>query len=619
MKELYMWMGFVPLVVGFIVSFLILPRMRVFSTSGMFFHEKADIEKKKDPSMVEVGGLAMLPILLFALCICLGIPKLIGEDVLSAAKVERSGLRIMQVIAGCAIMFIVGLKNDIHGTSTKVKFLALLATACMFPFSMLQVTDLQGVFGVYELPIWVGALVAVLLVMYITETVALLDDIDGLGAGMATIVAGIFFCMSFTFDFLLGTLVSGALLGITVPYTILKRFSPKWKKTIIGNAGSYTIGYVLSYLTLSLIQQSGKTMPEGMLMVVMGVVMVPMLDILRVIHKRVREGRAMLVPDRNLLQHRFIRMGIRPSFVPLVILILFLFFATMNMIGVMAQYNLTILAVTDLLCWVAIQTLITYLIHRREEKIHRKEWNMEYGREAWEANPPIAVIRRKQQNFGSMGMPKSAVLGSEIDFIPDGMNSVERNTKRLIDLFFSTIMLVLTSPLFLLCYILIKLDDGGPAIYSQERLGRFGRPFRIYKFRSMRLDAEKFGPALSHAGGDDDPRLTKVGKFLRSHHLDELPQLWNVFCGDMAFIGYRPERKFFIDQIMEHDPRYAFLYQIRPGVTSYATLYNGYTDTMEKMLRRLNYDLYYLEHRSFWFDLRTLWLTFVSIIFGKKF
>ena len=87
----------------------------------------------------------------------------------------------------------------------------------------------------------------------------------------------------------------------------------------------------------------------------------------------------------------------------------------------------------------------------------------------------------------------------------------------------------------------------------------------------------------------------------------------------MAFIGYRPERKFFIDQIMEHDPRYSFLYQIRPGVTSYATLYNGYTDTMEKMLRRLNYDLYYLEHRSFWFDIKILWLTFISIVFGKKF
>ena len=135
----------------------------------------------------------------------------------------------------------------------------------------------------------------------------------------------------------------------------------------------------------------------------------------------------------------------------------------------------------------------------------------------------------------------------------------------------------------------------------------------------MRMDAEKFCPALSHAGGENDPRLTKVGKFIRAHHLDELPQLWNVFVGDMSFVGYRPERKFFIDQIKKIDPRYDYLYQIRPGVTSYATLYNGYTDTIEKMVKRLEYDLYYLEHRSLWFDLKTLWMTFTSIVFGKKF
>ena len=218
-----------------------------------------------------------------------------------------------------------------------------------------------------------------------------------------------------------------------------------------------------------------------------------------------------------------------------------------------------------------------------------------------------------------MGLPSHVIGENELEFIPDGMNSFERNAKRVFDMSVSGCCLIFFSPLFLLSYILIKLDDGGPAIYKQERIGRFGRPFYIYKYRSMRMDAEKFGPALSHAGGDDDPRLTKIGKFLRAHHLDELPQLWNVFNGDMAFIGYRPERKFFIDQIMEHDPRYAFLYQIRPGVTSYATLYNGYTDTMEKMLRRLELDLYYLEHRSLWFDAKLLILTFLNIAFGKKF
>ena len=202
-------------------------------------------------------------------------------------------------------------------------------------------------------------------------------------------------------------------------------------------------------------------------------------------------------------------------------------------------------------------------------------------------------------------------------YVVDGLNELERNIKRLIDLFTALICLVVFSPLMLVCYIAVKREHGGPAIFKQERIGRFGRPFNIYKFRSMRLDAEKDGPALYQH--ENETRMTKVGKFLRAHHLDELPQLWNVVKGEMAFIGPRPERKFFIDQIMQHDKRYSYLYQVRPGVTSYATLYNGYTDTMEKMLRRLELDLYYLEHRSLWFDFKLLVLTFINIAFGKKF
>ncbi len=204
-------------------------------------------------------------------------------------------------------------------------------------------------------------------------------------------------------------------------------------------------------------------------------------------------------------------------------------------------------------------------------------------------------------------------------FIKDGMSSFSRNSKRLFDMVASFVALIVFSPLFLICTILVRREDGGPAIFKQERIGRFGRPFNIYKFRTMRLDAEAMGPQLSHGGGDNDPRLTKVGKFLRAHHLDELPQLWNVFIGDMAFVGPRPERKFYIDQIIENDKRYEYLYQIRPGVTSYATFYNGYTDTMEKMLRRLEYDLYYLGHRSWMFDIEILARTFFGIVGGKKF
>ena len=607
----------IPCIVGIFLSIVILTRMRLFSASGTFFRTIDDADR--DKGVVEIGGIAIFPILLFSLCISLGLPKWFGFDSLSSSEVERSGLRIMQVVAGAALLYIVGLKNDLHGTSSKVKLITLFFVSCMFPVSNLWIKDLQGVFEIHDLPMWLGMPLTVFVVMYLTETIALFDDIDGLGAGLSTIMTTLLMVFCIIYEFTLGSIVSSAMLGVVLTYSMLKMFNSNWKKTLMGHSGSYVLGYVLSYLTLSVTQQSGHSMPEGMLMVALGVTMVPMLDILRVLRQRVREGRAMLTPDRNQMQHRFIRMGIAPSLTPVCIISILLVFASINTYWVVVQHNLTILFIIDATLWCLMQFGISFAISTYESKRHHRKWSMEYGRDAWEANVPVEVIKRKQQVFGTLGLPKDVILGEETDFIPDGMNSFERNVKRLVDLMISSIMLILTSPLFLLSYILIKLDDGGPAIYRQVRLGRFGRPFYIYKFRSMRLDAEKFGPALSHAGGDDDPRLTRVGKFLRAHHLDELPQLWNVFCGDMAFIGYRPERKFFIDQIMEHDPRYSVLYQIRPGVTSYATLYNGYTDTMEKMLRRLNYDLYYLEHRSFWFDIKTLWLTFISIIFGKKF
>ena len=205
-----------------------------------------------------------------------------------------------------------------------------------------------------------------------------------------------------------------------------------------------------------------------------------------------------------------------------------------------------------------------------------------------------------------------------VRFIPDGMNAFERNAKRIIDCIAAGIALVIFSPLFLICYIAVKREDGGPAIFKQERIGRFGRPFNIYKFRSMRLDAEKTGPQL-YKGEKVDPRLTKVGRVLRAHHLDELPQLWNVFIGDMAFIGPRPEREYYIKKIEKVDPRYYMLYQIRPGVTSYATLHNGYAGSIDKMVRRLRYDLFYLEHRSWAMDAKILIKTFLYIVFGKKF
>lgn len=191
--------------------------------------------------------------------------------------------------------------------------------------------------------------------------------------------------------------------------------------------------------------------------------------------------------------------------------------------------------------------------------------------------------------------------------------------KRVFDVVLALGSLVLFAPVMLIIYVLIKTEDpDGDVIYAQERVGLNGKPFKLYKFRSMHMDAESINTPQLYAG-EDDPRLTKVGKFIRTHHLDEFPQLWNVLKGEMSFVGPRPERQYYIDQIMEHNPDYVKLYALRPGLFSYATLYNGYTDTMEKMLKRLDYDLQYLEDYSFWTDIKIIYLTSISIIFGKKF
>ena len=198
------------------------------------------------------------------------------------------------------------------------------------------------------------------------------------------------------------------------------------------------------------------------------------------------------------------------------------------------------------------------------------------------------------------------------------MNTIERVIKRTFDFWLALGSLIFFSPIIAIIAILIRREEPeGDVIFRQERIGYKGKPFTLYKFRSMRMDAE--GDGTPQLYQDNDSRLTKIGAFIRAHHLDEFPQLWNVVKGEMAFVGPRPERKFFIDQIMEHNPDYVRLYTVRPGLFSYATLYNGYTDTMEKMLERLRLDLKYMDNFSIFTDIKIIFLTAFSIIFGKKF
>ena len=230
-------------------------------------------------------------------------------------------------------------------------------------------------------------------------------------------------------------------------------------------------------------------------------------------------------------------------------------------------------------------------------------------------NLPIKILAGKYSILSRAVKMTSVFTSPMIEITRDNMPEGQKNIKQTMDYAVAFFLLVLLSPLFLYLAWRIKKDSPGSVFYRQERIGYLGRPFYILKFRTMRQDAEKEGiPRLS---SDADDRITPFGKVMRKYRLDELPQLVNILKGEMSLVGPRPERKYFVDKIMKEAPYYCLIFNVKPGLTSWATVRNGYANTMKKMLDRLKYDIVYLESRSIAVDFKILFYTIKTIFTGE--
>lgn len=368
-------------IMSVLLATIIIPRILFISYKKRLF-DIPDTRKVHKTPVPRLGGLSFLPVILISICSITGVRYFMSHpvDILWASSLF---IQYLFFVVGLILLYLIGVADDLVGVGYQYKFVIQVLAACLFPLSGLWINDLGGLMGLHEIPAWLGMPLTVFLTVYITNAINLIDGIDGLASGLSCIALGLLIIVCVLVNQWTHALLAVATLGVVMTFYYYNVFSVSGKKLFMGDAGSLTLGYVLSFLVLHFWQKTPLWDPFAMNlnMVTLSTLLIPMLDVIRVFYSRVREGRNPFNPDKNHIHHRLLRTGMRVRTVMITLLLISLFLVISNF--VLSFYvNTTFMFLLDLVFWIVMHIIIRYFIIKHEV-LTGKKWYKAYQHFFW--------------------------------------------------------------------------------------------------------------------------------------------------------------------------------------------------------------------------------------------
>ena len=365
----------VPLLLAVALAMYIIPRILMVSVKKEL-NLPPRLSDKSKRTVPRLGGVSLFPIMVIsvgaAVVSCL--MDMTGEQSLFDGESESSFVQYMFAIAGLTTMYLLGVMDDLIGVTFLSKIGIQFLASLLIPLSGLYINDLHGLLGIYELPAWLGILGTMVTIWFISNAIPMLDDIDGLASGLAMLAFSVLGILAFIASQPFLLMICAAMVGMLIPFFLRNVMGWRigWRNIYLGDTGGLTIGYMLAFVVVALSRQGGNTLPDGIIMVCFGTLLLPMFDVVRVAIMRTVNNRSVFDRDNNHIHHRLMMGGMSPGNVLITIILVTAFFVLLNVVGVWLEWNLSLLLIGNVTCWVMLQVVISYFKNKNRDKIDQQ-------------------------------------------------------------------------------------------------------------------------------------------------------------------------------------------------------------------------------------------------------